>query len=129
MKKDGYQHKDALFGYPAYTVGSLQTQLIYTNSTGCEKIVSDSWEPPFALLLDRGDCHFVEKVRQAQHAGARAVLIADSKCLCSDSECLTRTGDDTCEKVLPFMVRAFCILHVMDLDMHSILTFLHACSL
>lgn len=103
MKKDGYQHKDALFGYPAYAIGSLQTQLIYTNSTGCEKIVADNWEPPFALLLDRGDCHFVEKVRQAQHAGARAVLIADSKCLCTDTECLASTGDDFCETVLPFM--------------------------
>lgn len=122
MKKDGYQHKDALFGYPAYTIGSLQTQLIYTNSTGCEKIVADNWEPPFALLLDRGDCHFVEKVRQAQHAGARAVLIADSKCLCSDSECLTSTGDDFCETVLPFMVRAFVSLHVLDIAVHAILT-------
>lgn len=111
MKKDGYQHKDALFGYPAYAIGSLQTQLIYTNSTGCEKIVADNWEPPFALLLDRGDCHFVEKVRQAQHAGARAVLIADSKCLCTDTECLASTGDDFCETVLPFMVRTEWELH------------------
>lgn len=105
MKKEGYQHKDALFGYPAYTVGSLQTQLVYTNSTGCSKIASEGWEPPFALLLDRGDCHFVEKVRNAQHAGARAVLIADNKCLCTDTECLLSTGDDFCETVLPFMVR------------------------
>lgn len=103
MKKDGYAHKDALFGYPAYTVGSLQTQLIYTASTGCEKIDAGDWEPPFALLLDRGDCHFVEKVRQAQHAGARAVLIADNKCLCTDVECLKSTGDDYCETVLPYM--------------------------
>ncbi|TMW56705.1 hypothetical protein Poli38472_006715 [Pythium oligandrum] len=103
MKKDGYQHKDALFGYPSYAMGSLQTQLIYTNSTGCGKIEAGNWEPPFALLLDRGDCHFVEKVRNAQHAGARAVLISDSKCLCTDTECLRATGDDFCETVLPFM--------------------------
>ncbi|KAJ0402758.1 hypothetical protein ATCC90586_007669 [Pythium insidiosum] len=104
MKKDGYQHKDALFGYPAYSVGSLQTQLYYTNSTGCgAKIEAAGWEPPFALLLDRGDCHFVEKVRNAQHAGARAVLISDNKCLCTDTECLRETGDTICETVLPFM--------------------------
>ncbi|DAZ98183.1 TPA: hypothetical protein N0F65_005315 [Lagenidium giganteum] len=103
MKKDGYQHKDALFGYPAYSVGSLQTQLIHANSTGCDKIDADAWEPPFALLLDRGECHFVEKVRQAQHAGARAVLIADNKCLCTDTDCLKSTGDDFCETVLPYM--------------------------
>ena len=103
-KKEGYQHKDALFGYPAYSSGSLQTQLIYANSTGCEKLTNEAWEPPFALMLDRVECHFVEKVRQAQHAGARAVLIADSKCLCTDTECLKVTGDDFCETVLPFMV-------------------------
>jgi hypothetical protein len=108
MKKEGYQHKEALFGYPGYSMGSLQTQLIYANTTGCEKIDSSGWEPPFALLLDRGKCHFVEKVRNAQHAGARAVLIGDNKCLCSDTECLKATGDDFCETVLPFMVRAVC---------------------
>src|SRR5690242_17707673 len=59
MKKDGYHHKDALFGYPSYTVGSLQTQLVYTKESGCDKINTESWEPPFALLLDRGECHFV----------------------------------------------------------------------
>ncbi|KAG7398836.1 Vacuolar-sorting receptor 1 [Phytophthora boehmeriae] len=103
MKKDGYAHKEALFGYPAYSMGSLQTQLVYTTDSGCEEIKSQGWEPPFALMLDRGDCHFVEKVRRAQHAGARAVLIADNKCLCTDVECLRETGDDFCETVLPFM--------------------------
>lgn len=103
MKKGGYQHKDALFGYPAYSVGSLQTQLIYANASACERLSNDQWEPPFALLVERGGCHFVEKVRNAQHAGARAVLIADNKCLCSDSECLRHTGDNFCETVLPFM--------------------------
>ncbi|KAK1945262.1 Vacuolar-sorting receptor 1 [Phytophthora citrophthora] len=103
MKKDGYAHKEALFGYPAYSMGSLQTQLVYTSESGCEEIKNSDWEPPFALMLDRGDCHFVEKVRRAQHAGARAVLIADNKCLCTDVECLRETGDDFCETVLPFM--------------------------
>ncbi|CAH0475299.1 unnamed protein product [Peronospora belbahrii] len=103
MKKDGYQHRDALFGYPAYSMGSLQAQLVYTNESGCSEIKNSEWEPPFALLLDRGDCHFVEKVRRAQHAGARAVLIADDKCLCTDVDCLRETGDDYCETVLPFM--------------------------
>ncbi|KAG6974660.1 hypothetical protein JG687_00000222 [Phytophthora cactorum] len=103
MKKAGYAHKDALFGYPAYSMGSLQTQLVYTSESGCEEIKNGDWEPPFALMLDRGDCHFVEKVRRAQHAGARAVLIADNKCLCTDVECLRETGDDFCETVLPFM--------------------------
>lgn len=103
MKKDGYQHKDALFGYPDYAMGSLQTQLIYANASGCDRIDASKWEPPFALLLDRGNCHFVEKVRNAQHAGARAVLIGDNKCLCSDPECLAATGDDFCETLLPFM--------------------------
>ncbi|RQM27316.1 hypothetical protein B5M09_002784 [Aphanomyces astaci] len=104
QKKDGYVHKDALFGYPGYNVGSLQTQLIYVNGTGCEDFPKGAnWEPPYALMIDRGDCVFVDKVRRAQHAGARAVIIADNKCLCSDLDCMRRTGDSFCEVVLPYM--------------------------
>lgn len=105
-KKNGYAHKDALFGYPSYALGSLQTQLILSNSTACHELnTTGDWERPFALLIDRGDCHFVIKVRNAQHRGASAVIIADNKCLCSDVECMEETGDTVCEKYLPFMVR------------------------
>ncbi|KDO23286.1 hypothetical protein SPRG_11600 [Saprolegnia parasitica CBS 223.65] len=101
--KGGYVHKDALFGYPGYSVGSLETQLIYLNTSACEDFPKGNWEPPFALMIDRGDCVFVEKVRRAQHAGARAVVVADNKCLCSDIACMRQTGDNFCETVLPFM--------------------------
>jgi hypothetical protein len=85
-------------------VGSIETQLIYLNGSACQDFTKGNWEPPFALMIDRGDCVFVEKVRRAQHAGARAVIIADNKCLCTDNECMRHTGDAFCETVLPFMV-------------------------
>lgn len=61
------------------------------------------WPAPFILMVDRGDCKFVEKVRNAQRAGASAVLIADNTCRCTDVECLNATGIDICEAVEPFM--------------------------
>lgn len=103
-RKHGFPHRDALFGLPAYATGSLQAKLISADSTGCETFNNTYWEPPFALLLDRGDCHFVSKVRNAQLAGARAVLIGDDSCLCTDLECMKSTGDSMCERVLPYMV-------------------------
>lgn len=38
-------------------------------------------------MVNRGKCSFVQKVRNAQKAGAAGVIIADSKCLCSDRMC------------------------------------------
>jgi hypothetical protein len=46
-----------------------------------------SWQPPFILMVDRGDCTFVQKVRNGQHAGASAVIIADDVCICSHPQC------------------------------------------
>jgi len=44
-------------------------------------------------------------VRNAQGAGASAVVIADNKCLCKDLECMNITGSSTkdCEEVEPIM--------------------------
>lgn len=75
---------------------------------------ASAWEAPFALLIDRGDCHFVAKVRNAQHAGARAVIIADNTCLCSDTDCMATTGDTSCEAVLPYMVRRYCSIYILN---------------
>jgi len=104
QKQGGYAHRDALFGYPNYSKGSLVTPLINGNSTGCNNTLDfNSIQSPYAVLLNRGECHFVQKVRNAQHAGASAVIIVDNTCLCTDTECMRETGDTSCEAVLPFM--------------------------
>lgn len=54
-------------------------------------------------MVDRGDCTFVQKVRNAQRAGATAVLIADTTCRCTDMECLNSTGIEFCEANEPYM--------------------------
>lgn len=99
----GYPHRDALFGYPSYNKGSLVSPLVNGNASACEPFTFGDAIPPFAVLLERGGCHFVQKVRNAQHAGASAVVMVDNSCLCTDSECMKTTGDTTCEAVLPFM--------------------------
>ena len=42
------------------------------------------WQSPYIVMIDRGDCTFVTKVRHAQHAGASGVIIADNVFLCDD---------------------------------------------
>jgi hypothetical protein len=59
----------------------------------------EPWPQPFILMVDRGDCTFVRKVRHAQTAGASAVIIADNTCLCSDLDCKS----DDCENLQPIL--------------------------
>jgi hypothetical protein len=109
-----------LFGIPPYG-GSIQSQVYYSNSTLCAPTVDTStgwptreidartgkmkpWESPFVLLVDRGDCKFVMKVRNAQRAGAAAVLIADNVCMCSyGRQCTPDVENQACETQEPIM--------------------------
>jgi hypothetical protein len=115
-RKDGYDHRDALFGLIPYG-GSIQAQVYYANDTLCasadvhkgypEREVKNGvmlpWESPFVLMVDRGDCTFVSKVRSAQRAGATAVLIADTSCLCINQETCNSENDAPCEVQEPIM--------------------------
>lgn len=75
-KEDGYPHREALFGYPPYG-GSIAQQVYYADSQLCdanvdtakgyperEKIdgVMKPWPSPYILMVDRGECTFVQKV-------------------------------------------------------------------
>ena len=120
-KPDGYDHRDALFGTPPYG-GSIMQQVYYADSDLCDVNVDKrkgyparpkdpttgqmaEWESPYILMVDRGTCTFVQKVRNAQRAGAAAVLIADNTCLCNDTDCLSKTGVERshCEPQEPIM--------------------------
>lgn len=117
-KTGGYEHREALFGVPPYG-GSLQQNIYYADSELCEQNVNartgypirplndegkmEKWPSPFILMVDRGGCTFVQKVRNAQHAGAAGVIIADNTCLCSFGEtCHSDPGVD-CETREPIM--------------------------
>jgi hypothetical protein len=64
----------------------------------------DDLQTPFILLVDRGGCTFVKKVRLAQRFGAAAVILADNACLCSDQECVDAYPDqNNCETTEPIM--------------------------
>jgi hypothetical protein len=116
-KPNGYDHRDALFGIPPYG-GSIQLQVYYSGTNLCEEKVDnrkgypardkddsgemEPWKSPFILMVDRGDCTFVQKVRKAQHAGAAGVLIADNMCQCSQAACVT-AENESCEISEPIM--------------------------
>ncbi|KAL9182432.1 hypothetical protein ACHAXT_013084 [Thalassiosira profunda] len=53
------------------------------------------WQPPFILMTWRGGCTFTAKARHAQMAGASALLIADTHCLCDDKVCMASASNDT----------------------------------
>lgn len=116
-KANGYDHRDALFGIPPYGA-SIQQQVYYADSTLCDAAVDNSkgyperpmkngkmegWAAPFILMVDRGECTFVQKVRNAQHAGAAAVLIADNSCLCTFPDCPRTSPEEPCEADEPLM--------------------------
>lgn len=64
------------------------------------------WDPPFILMAPRGGCSFTTKARHAQMAGASAIIIADTTCLCSDANCIqnnTWKDPGTCEEYEPVM--------------------------
>lgn len=120
-KNGGYDHREALFGKPNYG-GSIAQNVYYTESDLCDPSkpigkthpheVNEKGEtylkPPFILMVDRGNCAFVQKVRNAQRNGAAGVVIADNVCLCSDQECIAQqTGSEDgaapCETAEPVM--------------------------
>eukprot|EP00978_Attheya_sp_CCMP212_P021224 scaffold61816_cov54-Attheya_sp.AAC.1 len=117
-KKDGYDHREALFGVPPYG-GSIQQNLFYADSDLCNSQVDTNkgypirakdkdgkmapWPSPYILMVDRGGCTFVNKVRNAQRSGAAGVIIADNTCLCSyGKECTSDRGVE-CETREPIM--------------------------
>lgn len=116
--KDGYDHRDALFGIPPYG-GSIQEKVYYANDTLCEATTTNSlngypvekdssgkrlpWQSPYILMVDRGGCTFVQKVRNAQRAGAAAVIIADTVCLCGAKDCVMGPTQTNCETTEPIM--------------------------
>jgi hypothetical protein len=75
FKKEGYDHREALFGVPPYG-GSIAQSVYYANSDLCDPNVDTSkgypqtedgkgWPSPYILMLDRGGCTFVKKVSLA----------------------------------------------------------------
>jgi len=110
-KIEGYQHREALFGIPQYG-GSIAQNLYYADSDLCSTVDNRGgyperepdetgkqapWPSPYILMVDRGGCTFVQKVRNAQRTGAAGVIIADNTCLCSDEECNAINDDDSTE--------------------------------
>lgn len=119
FKEDGYDHREALFGIPPYG-GSIAQNVYYADDDLCDPNVDvtkgyptrekdeetglpKAWESPFILMVDRGGCTFVKKVRNAQRSGAAGVVIADNTCLCSDEDCKAVHPDIPCETSEPIM--------------------------
>ena len=97
----------------------MQQNLYYADSDLCDPAVDTRkgypirskdndgnmlpWPSPYILMVDRGGCTFVQKVRNAQRSGAAGVIIADNTCLCSAGDsCHSDPGTD-CETREPIM--------------------------
>eukprot|EP00591_Stephanopyxis_turris_P004981 CAMPEP_0195515146 /NCGR_PEP_ID=MMETSP0794_2-20130614/6321_1 /TAXON_ID=515487 /ORGANISM="Stephanopyxis turris, Strain CCMP 815" /LENGTH=536 /DNA_ID=CAMNT_0040643529 /DNA_START=134 /DNA_END=1744 /DNA_ORIENTATION=- len=119
FKAEGYKHREALFGVPPYG-GSIAQMVYYADSDLCDSIINtrggypirpkdstgkmEPWPTPFILMVDRGGCTFVQKVRNAQRNGASGVIIADNLCLCRDgATCTSNDPMHTCQSGEPIM--------------------------
>ena len=102
-----------MFGTPPYG-GAIAQNVYYADSDLCDPTIdttggyptrpnNEPWPTPYILMVDRGSCTFVKKVRNAQRAGAAGVIIADNTCLCEDAECVSRSGTGQCETSEPIM--------------------------
>jgi PA domain len=116
-KEDGYDHLKALFG-TLPNEGSITHPVYYADSDLCDSNVDTSlgypsrpmsggtmepWPFPYILMVDRGGCTFVRKVRNAQRSGASGVIIANTICRCSDAACVAESDTPTCETSAPIM--------------------------
>lgn len=117
FRPEGYDHREALFGVPPYG-GSIAQSVYYADSDLCDptvdtrkgfpirskdkKGVMEPWPSPYILMVDRGGCSFVQKVRNAQRSGAAGVVIADNTCLCTDKKCVS-ANQDVCQPAEPIM--------------------------
>ena len=98
------QHHGALFGRNPFGE-TIVKNMYYTKRSLCNEQIPDTpdyiKQDGYFLLVDRGECSFVEKVRNAQRDGATAVFIADDRCRCSvDASC---EPYDECEEIEPIM--------------------------
>lgn len=97
------RHSTALFGPLPYG-GGTNGPLYYpsqpgTNfSLGCTTLGGDANIRNSIVLLDRGGCHFTEKVLNAQAAGAAGVVLKDNLGICASKD--YPTGSPLCTTTL-----------------------------
>lgn len=100
---DGVTNRPALFGVLSNGI-SLTGKLVYADignaSEACAELSKDIFgikgtevQDVFIVLLDRGDCTFVSKVKRAQDIGAKAVVIVNNEEHMNDPE-LPYMADD-----------------------------------
>ena len=97
-KPAGFDHVQAQFGFRS-SAGDIAEYVYFVEDPLCNPLVhhknatNDATgfpsrkETPFILLVNDGECSSVTKARHAQMAGAAALVIADSRCRCSDEDC------------------------------------------
>uniref|UniRef100_A0A7S2S2U1 PA domain-containing protein n=1 Tax=Eucampia antarctica TaxID=49252 RepID=A0A7S2S2U1_9STRA len=117
-KAGGYEHREALFGVPPYG-GAIIEKVYFADDRMCDdkydafggypERENDAngndvpWQTPFILMIERGGCTFVQKVRNAQRAGAAAVIIADMLCQCKYDDLCHSEPNVECEGLEPTM--------------------------
>jgi len=106
-KGGGYDHSEAGFGSPPYGGHSIEQNLYHTDDSLCSGAIDINkigpTAVPFTLIVDRGDCTFVQKVRNAQRSGATAVIVADNVCQCEHDHICTLEKGTECQVRAPLM--------------------------
>jgi hypothetical protein len=115
----GMSHIEALFGVTSY--GERKILNLYDGtpspgSTGCPPATynTQSMVKPFALLVNRGVCHFTDKVRAAEASGASAVIVVDNVALSSEPLCVCNDYSTPVNNAGNMCTSAFSVQHGAD---------------
>mmetsp|Transcript_8794 Transcript_8794/g.21059 ORF Transcript_8794/g.21059 Transcript_8794/m.21059 type:complete len:560 (+) Transcript_8794:75-1754(+) len=92
-----------------YQVGSSLCTAEQVEAAGKKK-QTETWKPPFSLLIDRNQensaktkgCTYVQQARHAQELGAAAAVLVNYKCLCYDDKKCKNNGD-SCDSIAPIL--------------------------
>jgi hypothetical protein len=100
-----FEHRDALFGSSPFGK-EIESNIFYTTKTMCDDQPSSGAPASiesegYILMINRGGCSFVEKVRNAQNENATAIIFADNKCRCRSGDACV--SDETCEEFEPVL--------------------------
>ena len=78
--RDSYEAVEAGFTRRLEETGQIAGKLVYTDPPqACEDLKNAGAVKGHIALIDRGVCFFLDKVKRAKEAGARAVVVVNNE--------------------------------------------------
>lgn len=93
-----YQMQEGAFTVPLASSGPIEGEVVYAEpADGCGVLSNVAGVAGKIIMMDRGTCYFVDKVQQAQNAGALAVVVVNN----AAGDLVTMSGEPSYEVRIP----------------------------